>query len=183
VQSRPRAIKPSRRERSKSWPRAPQKRVKREIEGTDSLTSGQAHTRGPTVVRGLATAGDAARAGDAGDAVRECVLQLPIGLFSECPDTIRAGVTRPSERLLQRISCVKVRDTPRTTQRVPDAVEPDDLAVRRVQERAPELVEPVLRVPQPAGVALGLRQDVLRADGVGFLASTTPTTASSSQSA
>lgn len=70
-----------------------------------------------------------------------------------------------SQQVGQRSGRVEAGNPPRTVERVTDVVEPDHLAVRRVEERdvEPREVEGVAR--QPARVALGLGESVLGADG------------------
>jgi hypothetical protein len=69
------------------------------------------------------------------------------------------------EQLLQGGTRVELGDPTRSIQRMANILEPDDLAVGRVEERAPEPVEAVGAASQTGCVPLRLCQDVLRAEG------------------
>ncbi len=75
------------------------------------------------------------------------------------------GIEVPSEPFFESGRGGVVRHSPGAFERVSYVVEPDDFSVRGVEEGHSEFAE-VERIPRRAlGVALGLCEDVLRAEG------------------
>src|ERR1035437_9165707 len=79
--------------------------------------------------------------------------------------TAAGGVEVAAEGVTRGGRGVKVRNAAGAVQPVADVVEPDDLAVGGVEERNPVVVDVDRAFRGALRVALGLGQDVLRAEG------------------
>ena len=108
-------------------------------------------------------------------ALRDGLLDGGVGLALVRPQAVAVvghraqpravGVDVALEHLAKGARRVEGRDAARAVQRVANVVEPDDLAVGRVQERAAQAGEVVGAPVDAAGVPLGLGEDVLGPHG------------------